>query len=192
MLVRLPWMFFIWKTYDNTDCDLDLSNVKRMNIWTVVRTVLEKNPGIKAKELIKKVRGKTGLSRSTIYEHLNSLVLRGMIYREKGKYWLEKPSDEKYKDATDIQLLKQLEERLGSELDLTPLRLRAENLNSLVRAGAKISSHEAELNKLEIENTIDLIKMNINGDDPHLSDKYNLLHAVKDHLRLVVDSLVKE
>lgn len=49
---------------------------------------LEKNPGIKAKELITKVRDKTGLSRSTIYSHLESFDLQGKIHRERGRYWL--------------------------------------------------------------------------------------------------------
>jgi len=62
-----------------------------MDVWTVVRTILEKNPRIKAKQLIVEVRKKTDLSRSTIYEHLLSLDLQGKIYREKGLYWLEKP-----------------------------------------------------------------------------------------------------
>lgn len=62
-----------------------------MDIWTVVRTVLEKNPSIKAKELIAKVREKTDLSKSTIYDQLASLELQGKFYRDKGRYWLEKP-----------------------------------------------------------------------------------------------------
>lgn len=62
-----------------------------MDISTVVRTVLEKNPGMKAKELIAKVREKTGLSRSVVYGHLGSFEVQGKIYREKGRYWLEKP-----------------------------------------------------------------------------------------------------
>jgi DNA-binding transcriptional ArsR family regulator len=66
-----------------------------MNIWTVVRTVLEKNPSIKAKDLIRKVREKTDLSRSTIYGDLFSYEQRGMIYREKGHYWLHKPGSVK-------------------------------------------------------------------------------------------------
>jgi len=75
---------------EHTDCVLKLSNVKRMDIWTVVRTILEKSPRVKAKELILKIKRKTGLSRSTIYEHLLSFVLRGKLCREKGWYWLPK------------------------------------------------------------------------------------------------------
>jgi hypothetical protein len=59
-----------------------------MDYWTVVRTILEKNPGIRAKELITKLRGRIGLSRSSIYEHLGSLELKGRIEREKGRYYL--------------------------------------------------------------------------------------------------------
>lgn len=67
-----------------------MSNVKRMDIWKVVRTVLEKNPGLKGGQLWRKVRGKTGLSRSTIYYHLESFGMQGKIRREKGRYWLPK------------------------------------------------------------------------------------------------------
>lgn len=63
-----------------------------MDIWTVTRTVLEKNPGVKAKYLIKELEGKTGLARSTIYEHLGSFDLRGKIQREKGHYFLAEPT----------------------------------------------------------------------------------------------------
>lgn len=86
----INWVTFIeWSA--NTDCGAKLSNVKRMDVWTVVRTVLEKSPGIKAKELIRKVREKTGLARSTIYDRMASFELQGKIYREKGRYYLEKP-----------------------------------------------------------------------------------------------------
>jgi len=70
-----------------------LSNVKRMDIDKSIRTVLKKSPGIQAKFLVKEMREKTGLSRSTIFEHLGSLKLRGKIYCEKGRYWLEKPKN---------------------------------------------------------------------------------------------------
>lgn len=72
----------------HTDCDAELSNVKRMDIWTAIRTILEENPGIKGGQLWKKVREKTGLNRSTIYVHVESLVERGKIFRDKGKYFL--------------------------------------------------------------------------------------------------------
>jgi len=57
-----------------------------MDIWVVVRTILEKNPGIRAKELIPKLRERTGLARSTIYSHLRTFDIRGKLCREKGYY----------------------------------------------------------------------------------------------------------
>jgi hypothetical protein len=62
-----------------------------MEIETAIRIVIEKSPGLKAKQLWKKVQDKTGNSRSTIYEHLYSLVLREEIFREKGRHYLKKP-----------------------------------------------------------------------------------------------------
>jgi hypothetical protein len=59
-----------------------------MNIWTAVRTVLEKNPGMRSKHLIEELEKKTGLSRSTIFEHLSSFDLKGEIHREIGRYYL--------------------------------------------------------------------------------------------------------
>ena len=72
----------------HTDCDTDLFNVKRMNIWTVVRKILEENPGIKGGQLWKKVGEKTGLSRSTLYVHFDSFIERENIFRDNGKYFL--------------------------------------------------------------------------------------------------------
>lgn len=71
-----------------------MSNVKKLNIETIIRTVLEKNPAIKANDLVKKVGGKTGLSRSTIYVHLGSLDNGKKIFRDNGRYWIEKPKKE--------------------------------------------------------------------------------------------------
>jgi len=73
---------------EHTDCVLKLSNVKRLDIWTVIRTILEKNPGIRARELIEKMREKTGLSRSTVYAHLYTFHNQGKVHRVKGRYWL--------------------------------------------------------------------------------------------------------
>ena len=63
-----------------------------MDVWTVTRTILEKSPGIKRKELLPLVMKKTGLGQSAICEHWTSLEVRGKIYREKGRYYLEAPS----------------------------------------------------------------------------------------------------
>lgn len=65
-----------------------------MNVDSIIRTVLEKNPAIKAKDLVAKLRDKTGLSRSTVYAHFSSLEKRGKLYRYKGCYWIEKPKRE--------------------------------------------------------------------------------------------------
>lgn len=86
----------------NTDCERKLSNGRRMDIWTATRTVLEKNPGIKAEYLIEKLRGKTGLSRSTIYEHLGSFELQGKVKREKGHYYLAELVREKAKQKLGL------------------------------------------------------------------------------------------
>ena len=68
-----------------------------MDIWIVTRTVLEKNPGIRAKSLLEKVEKKTKRSRSTIYEHLNSFELKREIHREKGRYYLPHQWNERIK-----------------------------------------------------------------------------------------------
>lgn len=49
---------------------------------------MEENPAVKAKYLVEELRKKTGLSRSTIYEHLSSFELKAKVHREKGKYYL--------------------------------------------------------------------------------------------------------
>ena len=67
-----------------------------MDIWKVVRTVLEKIPGLRAKDLMSQLKNKSGLSRSTLYEHLGSLENQKKINREKGHYWLSEP--EHYSD----------------------------------------------------------------------------------------------
>lgn len=167
-----------------------MSNVKTTDLWTTVRTVLEKNPGLSAKYLIKQLRGKTGLSRSTIYEHLSSFELRGRIQREKGKYWLKKPDEENLKDVTGSQLLKQLEEKLGSKVDLTALRLLVESLTSFMHAGARISSSKAEETKLRIERIINGTEIQVREYDFDLATS-DLLDALGVHLKLAVDSLVK-
>lgn len=59
-----------------------------MDIWTAVRTVLEKNPGVRSKHLIEELEKKTGLRRSTIFEHLSSFEVKLEIYREMGRYYL--------------------------------------------------------------------------------------------------------
>jgi len=83
-----------------------------MDIEKVIRTVLRISPGIRAKELVARVRAKTDLSRSTIYEHLTTLCRKGKIYREKGRYWLEKP--EKLETDDKIKALK-LAAKLATE-----------------------------------------------------------------------------
>jgi hypothetical protein len=60
-----------------------------MDIETVIQTILEKSPGIKAKKLVDKVIGRTHDSRSTIYEHFSSLENQEIIERYKGQYWIK-------------------------------------------------------------------------------------------------------
>jgi hypothetical protein len=62
-----------------------------MEIWTAVRTVLKSSPAIRHKDLIPKLIQLTGKAKSTIDENLTSLELQGKIWRESGKYYLEKP-----------------------------------------------------------------------------------------------------
>lgn len=71
-----------------TDCDYKLSNGKRVDFWTVVRTILEKNPGCRAKKLVAEVRARADRCKSTLYPHLESWILQGKCFREKGKYYL--------------------------------------------------------------------------------------------------------
>ena len=68
-----------------------MSNGKTMDIEMVTRTILEKNPGLKANRLLEKVSKKTGKGRSAIYEAWEHLENQCKIYREKGCYYLEKP-----------------------------------------------------------------------------------------------------
>lgn len=63
-----------------------------MDIETATRIILEKNPGIKSKELLPKVKKMTGKERSAICDKWTRLDRRGKIYREKGRYYLEKPT----------------------------------------------------------------------------------------------------
>lgn len=63
-----------------------------MEIETATRTILKKNPAIKNKELLPKVKKMTGKGRTAITDEWASMELRGKLYREKGHYWLEKPS----------------------------------------------------------------------------------------------------
>lgn len=89
-----------------------MSNGKRKDIWTITRTIIEKNPGIKAKFLIQELREKTGLSRSTIYEHLTSFKLRKNISTEKGHYFPAKSTKENVKQKKSlIQRLTRIRER---------------------------------------------------------------------------------
>jgi len=57
-----------------------------MSFEEAVRTILEKNPGLRAKYLIEELRQKTGLSRSTIYAQLRSLEIKNQINIDKCKY----------------------------------------------------------------------------------------------------------
>ncbi len=75
----------------DTDCGSKLLNGKRKDFRTVVQTVLQKSPGLQAKYLIKELHERIGLSRSTIYEHLFSMVSRGELFTENARYYLEKP-----------------------------------------------------------------------------------------------------
>jgi len=62
-----------------------------MDKWTAIRTILEKNPGIKRKELLPKVMKLTGKGRSVITDAFSHFEYIGKIYREKGRYYLDEP-----------------------------------------------------------------------------------------------------
>jgi hypothetical protein len=70
-----------------------------MDILTATRTFLKRNPASKRKELLPYVMKKTGKGKSVICDEFSSLELQHKIYREKGRYWLEKPSGEKPSEA---------------------------------------------------------------------------------------------
>ena len=79
-----------------------------MEIEAATRTILEKSPGLRAKDLLLKVKHWTGKSRSTIFQEWESLVLRGELYRKKGRYWNEKPREAQEKTG----LLKSISDHL--------------------------------------------------------------------------------
>jgi hypothetical protein len=87
-----------------------VSNVRRREIWPVVRTILEETSGIKSKELLAQVREKTGVSTSTIYEQLHSLEEQGKYYRENGQYWLTRPEQREKSQLGFWEWLKQRSE----------------------------------------------------------------------------------
>lgn len=62
-----------------------------MDIDTAIRTIIENSPGIRAEYLVDKVIEKTGCARSTIYDHLGSLVAKHEIFRKGGQYYLYEP-----------------------------------------------------------------------------------------------------
>ena len=70
-----------------------MSNVKRLDVWTVVRTILEQNPGIKSGQLWRKVGEKTGYGRSALYERFDSFEEQGKIVRDKGKCFFPEQYD---------------------------------------------------------------------------------------------------
>ena len=63
-----------------------------MDVWTATRIILEKNPGLKRKFLLPKVRKKTGLGHSAVHEEWRRLVdYQKKLYRVKGCYYLKDP-----------------------------------------------------------------------------------------------------
>lgn len=115
-----------------------MSNVKRMDLWTVVQNYLEKNPaGVTAGALIKEAMKKTGLSRATIYEDIGRWYNQGKLYREKGRYYSEEPSKRKLdllveeafrtlKEKNDTFTLEQVASEVGvppSEIEASVYRL---------------------------------------------------------------------
>lgn len=66
---------------------------------------MENNPGLRAKDFIEKVKGKTGLSRSTIYVHLDSFVNDEDIFRDKCRYWIRDPKKDYRARTIDRKML---------------------------------------------------------------------------------------
>ena len=130
----------------HTDFVQKLSNVKRMDVENIIRTVLEKNPGIKAKFLIPVLQKKTGLSRSTLYELLGSLEIRGQIFREKGRYWVEKPKKggSFFKDVLDWGERRAVRKRRDKDREMRELMAEREARNEIINLDETEWSQEKE------------------------------------------------
>ena len=75
-----------------------------MDYEAIFRTILEKSPKVKAKDLISKTMQMTKRSRSTLYDHLSYFVLRERIIRQKGWYSLPKPTRTTLKHSKQLSL----------------------------------------------------------------------------------------
>jgi hypothetical protein len=73
----------------------NVSNGKSMDVEAVTWMILERSPGLKRKYLLAKVRGKTGKSYGTVTDTWASMVSKGELYREKGRYWNKRPGPQK-------------------------------------------------------------------------------------------------
>lgn len=137
-----------------------------MDIWTVVRTILEKNPGINGGQLWRKVQEKTGLSRSTIYDHLYTFHNQDKIYRKKGRYWLSTIDSEWKGRRATLRHSQQLS--LGLEAILAedwtfyrpyePSRERAQWRDKIEREGIRLKEFAIEHLRSGYPDTYDKLK----------------------------------
>lgn len=118
----------------NTGCVIILSDNKFMDKWTATRTILEKNPGIKRKELLPKVMKLTDKGKSVITDAFSRFEYRGKIFREKGRYYLEEPIRDTqflYEIATkDPSFLKFLDEKKSTRGKISKM-FRTSNSSNL-------------------------------------------------------------
>lgn len=85
---------------------------RRIDVESVIQTIIEKNPSIRANELIKRLMKQTDLSHSTLYEHLGSMKIRGKLCREKGRYYLPDDFERLHIKVEENERRKDLENRL--------------------------------------------------------------------------------
>ena len=100
-----------------------MSNVKSMENLDNLDKLLGRFPkGIKISE----IPGKLGCSRSTVYEHLNSLVLMGKAHYENGTAFPGKASSSAQDKLTRGEHLELLKEKMRLDSQERIERMRAE------------------------------------------------------------------
>ena len=162
----------------HTDCVQKLSNVKTIDLDSIIRTVLEKNPAIKAKDLLKKLRDKTGLARSTLYIHFSSLESRGKLYRARGFYWIEKPKREN-EEARSIFRLSEYKGLMKELKEISDLAVFSPDIG-----WHKYTYFEGRL-PLELRNKVEPISLPI-ADSEH-SDRVALKILLKKVSQIIHD-----
>ncbi len=89
----------------NLSCVMEMSNRKIMGNLDKLDKLLRQNPhGIRIRDIVTRL----GISRSTVYNHLNHLDLKGKAYYERGTAYPKKPSHLKLSKAERFELLKEI------------------------------------------------------------------------------------